>query len=269
MPQRQLLPQAAELIRDNITLALGGMTLYRRPVAFVRALLQRKTPPKTLTLLAFTAGYAADLLVGAGCVSAVRSVYFGLESFGFAPMFTQRAGDGTLRIIEETETSLVLGLRATAGRVPYLPSIAWQGTDLLKLRPDVTTITAPYTDENLTAFPAIPVDVAVIHALAVDAEGNAAINNNLAIDQLLVYAADTVIVTTETYVDRLEPTAERTLIPAAGIDYVCLAPHGAAPTSCYPLYKLRGREFAAYVDACATEGGFSEYLQRFVGESHP
>lgn len=28
------------LIRNNQTIALGGMTIYRRPVAFVRALLQ-------------------------------------------------------------------------------------------------------------------------------------------------------------------------------------------------------------------------------------
>lgn len=263
------LPQVAALVRDKATLALGGMTLYRRPVAFVRALLQRETPPQDLTLLAFTAGYAADLLVGAGCVAAVRSAYFGLESFGFAPMFTQRATAGTLRVVEETETSVVLGLRARAARLPYIASSAWQGTDLLRLRPDVTTIQAPYTGENLTAFPAIPVDIAVIHALAADADGNAAINNNLALDQLLVYAADTVIVTAEQFVERLTPAANHTIIPAAGINYLCHAPNGAAPTSCYPLYPLRGREFAAYVDACTTEDGFAHYLEAFVGEAHP
>jgi len=33
------LADAAALVRDGDTLALGGMTLYRRPVAFARALL--------------------------------------------------------------------------------------------------------------------------------------------------------------------------------------------------------------------------------------
>ena len=269
MPKKITLVQSADLIRDDSTLALGGMTLYRRPVTFVRAILQRETRPKDIQLVAFTAGYAADLLVGAGCVRAIRSVYFGLESFGFAPMFTQQTGAGKLTVIEETETSLVLGLRARAGRVPYLPSVAWQGTDLLALRPDIYTIQDPYTNESLTAFPAIQVDVAVIHALAVDAEGNAAINNNLAVDQLLVYAADTVIVTTESFLERLEPAVDHTLIPAAGIDYVAHTPNGAAPTSCYPLYRMRGREFAAYVDACAREGGFEAYLRDFIKQDHP
>ncbi|MBE0689313.1 MAG: hypothetical protein IH587_04230, partial [Anaerolineae bacterium] len=85
-PQFVTLKSAAQLVQDVMTLALGGMTLYRRPVAFVRALLRRPTPAKDLTLLCFTAGIESDLLVGAGCIKTVRSVYFGLESFGLAPM---------------------------------------------------------------------------------------------------------------------------------------------------------------------------------------
>ena len=59
---------AANLINDSQTIALGGMTLYRRPVAFVRELLRRGSPPRDLTLLCFTAGFESDLLVGAGFV---------------------------------------------------------------------------------------------------------------------------------------------------------------------------------------------------------
>src|SRR5262245_36975735 len=83
------LEEAAALVSDGQTIALGGMTVYRRPVGFVKALLRRDPRPRDLTLLCFTAGYESDLLIGAGCVSTVRSVYFGLESFGLAPMFTE------------------------------------------------------------------------------------------------------------------------------------------------------------------------------------
>lgn len=65
------LPEAAALVRNGDTLALGGMTLYRRPVAFVRELL--KTDTRRLTLLCFTAAYESDLLVGAGRVESVRT----------------------------------------------------------------------------------------------------------------------------------------------------------------------------------------------------
>ena len=62
------LASAVDLVHDGDTLALGGMTLYRRPMAFVRALLvrtllQREPPPRDLTLLCFTAGFESDLLV--------------------------------------------------------------------------------------------------------------------------------------------------------------------------------------------------------------
>ncbi|MCC7451515.1 MAG: CoA transferase subunit A, partial [Anaerolineae bacterium] len=81
------LNDAAQLVKSGDVLGLGGVTLYRRPVAFVRELLRRADRPTDLTLLCFTAGYESDLLIGAGCVSKVRSCYFGLEIFGFAPMF--------------------------------------------------------------------------------------------------------------------------------------------------------------------------------------
>src|SRR5215813_5426643 len=105
------LKEATALVQDGQTIALGGMTVYRRPVAFVRELLRRESRPKDLTLLCFTAGYESDLLVGSGCVGTVRTCYFGLESFGFAPMFTEAAQKGTIHILEETEVSLAMGMR--------------------------------------------------------------------------------------------------------------------------------------------------------------
>src|SRR4051812_13257251 len=82
------LAEAVSLVKSGQTLALGGLTLYRRPIAFVYELLRRPNRPGDLTLLCFTASYESDLLVGAGCVSRVRSCYFGMEAFGLAPMFT-------------------------------------------------------------------------------------------------------------------------------------------------------------------------------------
>jgi glutaconate CoA-transferase subunit A len=244
-------------------LALGGMTLYRRPVAFARALLRRNPRPRDLTLLCFTAGYESDLLVGAGCVSAVRTAYFGLEAFGFAPMFTEAANKGQIRIIEETETSLAMGIRATMAGVGFMPSGAWVGTDLPRLRPDVKTVVDPYSGETLTAFPAIRCDVAVLHGLAGDARGGVLLNNNLGVDVELVHTTDTVIVTVERMVDALERTVDGQFIPAPGPSHIALAPRGAAPTSCYPDYPLSGGELMRYVDAC-NAGRFGDYLAAFV-----
>jgi glutaconate CoA-transferase subunit A len=256
------LQQAAALIRDDQTIALGGMTLYRRPVAFVLELLRREPRPRTLTLLCFTAGYESDLLVGAGCVSTVRSVYFGLESFGLAPMFTEAANRGVLNIVEETEASIVMGMRAQMGGGIHAVS-GLIGTDLLKLRPDVKTIIDPYTGEELTAFPAIGCDVAILHGLEGDPQGNVKLNNNLGIDIELIYIANTIIVTVERVVTRVERSTDGVLIPAPGAQYIVHAPRGAWPTSCYPEYPVAGNELLRYIDAC-NGGHFEEYLTELL-----
>lgn len=264
MNDRQIsLQDAANLIQDGQTIAFGGMTLYRRPVAFVYELLRRKNPPKDLTLLCFTAGYESDLLVGAGCVKIVRSAYFGLESFGLAPMFTQSAQRGEIEIIEETEASIVMGIRAKLAGVGFMPASAWIGTDLPKLRPDVAKLTDPYTQQEQIAFPAIQCDVAILHGLEADYEGNVKINNNLGIDLELVYVADTVIATVERLVDQVEPMPQYTIIPAPGVDHIAIAEHGANPTSCYPLYPVDGVRLMRYVDACNADH-FKDYLQNEV-----
>jgi glutaconate CoA-transferase subunit A len=255
--------EAAALVPDGCTLALGGMTLYRRPVAFVRWLLGRPVLPRHLTLLAFTAGYESDLLIGAGCVSAIRTCYAGLEAFGFAPMFTATAQAGTLRVIEETEASLAFGIRAGLAGVGFMPGRGWLGTDLPRLRPDVKTVIDPYSGEVLMAFPAIHCDVAVVHALEADGDGNIALNHNTGVDEDLVYLADRLIVTVERRVEKVERTLDRLVMPGIGVDYLVLAPQGAAPTSCYPLYPISGRELVAYVEACAA-GQFNDYLQAWL-----
>ena len=235
--------------------------LYRRPVAFVRELLRRSDPPTDLTLLCFTAGYESDLLVGAGCVSRTRTCYFGLEAFGLAPMFTQAANQGTIRVVEETEASLAFGIRAQMAGVGFMPSTAWLGTYLLALRPDVKTIADPYSGEELVAFPAITCDVAVIHALATDRRGNVRLNKNLGIDPELAVIAPQVIVTAEEVVDSLSSDVQ---LPGVMVTAVVHVPRGAWPTSCYPRYPIGGGELLRYVEACAN-GQFDDYLHTITG----
>ncbi len=262
---RLSLPEAAALVHDGQTLALGGNMLYRRPVAFVYELLRRPNPPRDLTLLAFTAAYAADLLVGAGCVRRTRTCYFGLEAFGFAPMFTQAANRGEIEVWEESEASIAFGLRATLAGVGFMPSTAWLGTDLLRLRPDVRTVRDPYSGQELVAFPAIRPDVAVIHALVADRHGNARLNKNLGIDPELALAATTVIITAERVVERLEADVH---IPGPLVNAVVETPRGAQPSSCYPQYPIAGGELLRYVEMCA-EGRFEAYLQGVLKRGAP
>src|SRR3972149_6174382 len=130
--KRRSLEQALALVPDEgAVLALGGTTLYRRPMAFSLALRRRflsSGRPARLTLLCFTAGVESDVLVGAGMVARVRTCYFGLEIFGFAPSFTAAVHAGRLEVVEESEASLAMGIRARLGRGGGMAPTAGVGT---------------------------------------------------------------------------------------------------------------------------------------------
>ena len=261
--KRITLPEAAELVHSGMLLALGGVTLYRRPIAFVRALLrhyQETTQPTDLSLLAFTAGLESDLLVGAGMIRQVRSCYFGLEIFGLAPMFSYFASQGRIEILEETEASLAFGLRAQMAGVGFMPGRAWIGTDLPRLRQDVKTITDPYSGEELMAFPAIRPDVAVIHALRADPEGNAQIGDNKGVDGELALTAERVVITA----DEIVPELQKADIVASFVDAVVPAVGGALPTSCHPLYPFDGEAFLRYTGQVSDPDSFARFLDTWL-----
>ncbi|HTP09974.1 MAG TPA: CoA-transferase [Anaerolineae bacterium] len=248
------LSEAVKLVKSGDIVSLGGMNLYRRPVAFVRELL--KSDVRDLTLLNFTSSYESDLLIGAGRVKTLRTCYCGLESFGLAPMFTAHATSSDLQMIEETEASIAFGLRATLSGVGFMPGQGWIGTDMLKVRPDVKVIDDPYSGQPVVAFPAQRVDVAIIHAPLADRFGNARLMGNLAIDQEISLVAKTVIITAEEIVDGLGAPIDLTGLSTTAIVHT---PRGAWPTSCYPHYHLDGEEILRYIDACAA-GKFVEYV---------
>jgi glutaconate CoA-transferase subunit A len=252
------------LIQPDSMLAIGGMTLYRRPVAFVLQLIKyaiQNHLSYQITLLSFTGGYEGDLLVGAGLVKTVRSCYFGLEIFGFAPMFTYYGNRGELDIMEETEASLAFGLRAQMAGIGFMPGRGWIGTDLTKLRPDVKTIVDPYNGERLMAVPAIKPNVAIIHALKADPHGNAIIGKNKALDEELSITADVVILTAEEIVSELDQAD----IVAPFVDFVIEAPHGAKPSSCHPKYGLDGNTLLEYTSLVHDPGSFNQYIQSVLG----
>jgi len=256
---------AARLVRRGDTLGIGGMTLYRKPMAFVRELIRAET--NDLTLLAFTSAFEAELLAAAGLISTLRTCYFGLEFLGLAPRLRRATEEGCIRIIEETEYSIAIGLQATLMRVPYLPSRDTEvGTDYFRIRPDLMRAPCPVTGEMLTWFPAVAPRVAVIHVPMADEQGNAWLGGQHCVDSQLAMAAQTTIVTAERIVSSGEI---RDLQGGAGlvtfmVDAVVEAPGGAHPTSCYPDYAVDVVHIARYLKAARREKSAQGYLDRYV-----
>src|SRR5437868_3928519 len=119
MDKQCSLREALSAVTPGTRVALGGMTLYRRPVAAALAL--AASGIRDLELVTLTGGIETDLLIGAGCVRSLRSCYTGLEIVGLAPHFTRAAQDGLIRIVEETEYTLSYAVQAGAMRLPFLP----------------------------------------------------------------------------------------------------------------------------------------------------
>lgn len=129
------LAEAARLVRAGDVIGIGGMTLHRKPMAFVRELVRLQQ--SEFTLVSFTSSFEAELLAAACALKAIRACYMGLEYLGLAPQLRRATEAGAVQVIEETEYSIVMGLQAQLMRVPYLPSRDCElGTDYFKIRAD-------------------------------------------------------------------------------------------------------------------------------------
>lgn len=253
------LAAAAARVPSGCVLGVGGMTLYRRPVALVRELIRAGV--RDLELIAFTGGIETDLLIGAGRVRKLRSCYVGLETFGLAPMFTAGAPAGGFELVEETEVTIALGLRAALARLDFMPHRGLLGTDLMKVRPDLRTVRSPYSDDEYLAVPPLRPQVALLHGPRADRDGNVFLGGNLAVDRELAGLADTTIVSVEEVVERLPPFEAD--LPGHVVDLVVEVPGGARPGSCWPCYPLDGPGLLGYL-AAAHLGRFDDWLAAFT-----
>jgi glutaconate CoA-transferase subunit A len=143
--------------------------------------------------------------------------------------------------------------------------------------PDLRTVTSPYDGQELLAMPALPLDVAFIHANRADARGNGQyLGPDWFFDDLFALAAQKTFMSCEKVVateDFLKEGSERTLhINRMMTHGVIEAPHGAHFTHCIPDYQRDEafqREYAetakspelwqAFVEKYIAIGGESEY----------
>jgi len=262
--KRMDLAQALQQIRNGDTIGIGGMTLYRKPMAFVRGLVRRQL--RDLTVMGMCSGFEAELLAASGSLGTLRTCYFGLEFLGLAPILRKAVEQGRVKVVEETEYTIAVGLQAALMRVPYLPSRDCEvGTDFFRIRPDLRRAPCPVTGEELTWFPALAPRVAIIHAPMADEQGHTWLGGQHSVDAQLAMAADYTIVTAEKIVTTAEIKAAQ---GGAGlvsfmVDAVVEVPGGAHPTSCYPDYPLDVVHLTNYLRQ-ARSGSASQYLSQYV-----
>lgn len=261
------LSEAVGLINNGDLLGVGGMSLYRRPMVLTREIIRQGI--KDLGILTFIAGLPSDLLIGTNCATQIRSCYVGFEMFGLAPNYRRASENGELEIVEETEVTIVLGLKATLLQVPHLPTRGIRCTDVMKVRKDLKEYTCPLSGEKLVAMPPIKPDVSIIHVSMADRIGNAHIDGAVWLDEDLAKASEKVIISAEKIVETEEiiRAPGRANIPHFMVDAVVRAPFGAHPTSCFPYYTYDINQIRKYLELSEDQKGFSEYLEEYVYQS--
>ena len=269
---RQKLMTSADVIaelRSGMRVGIGGWVSRRKPMSLVRAIC--RSDLTGLHVISY-GGPDVGMLLAAGKVSKLTYGFVSLDSIPLEPHFRAARQAGGLEVAEYDEGMLQWGLYAAACRLPFLPSRAGLGSDVMSVNPDLRTVRSPYGDgEELVAVPALHLDAALVHASRADAHGNAQfLGPDPYFDDLFCMAADRAYVSCE----QILPTAE--LVAAAPVQTLRIqrwmvrgvieAPHGAHFTSCDPDYG-RDEEFQRdYAAAAGDAAAWAAFRARYLDQ---
>jgi len=274
--KRSTLDDLVAELRPGMTVGIGGWGSRRKPMAAVRAIC--RSGVDGLTVVTY-GGPDVGLLCATGKVRRVVTGFVTLDSIPLDPHWRAARQQGRVELTELDEGMLYLGLQAAAWRVPFLPTRAGLGSDVLVVNPELRTVRSPYGDgpfadpaddgADLVAVPALRLDLAIVHANRADTAGNAQfLGPDRYFDELYLGAAARRFVTAEKVVDEGALASEGPLAAVTAhrllTDAVVEAPLGAHFTSCDPDY---GRDEAfqrAYVEAAKDPAAFAAFRASYV-----
>ena len=258
--------QVVARLEDGMTLGIGGWGPRRKPMALVREIL--RSPLKELTVVAY-GGADVGMLCAAGKVKKLVFAFVSLDFIPLEPYFRAARQAGAIEVMEIDEGLFMLGLKAAAMRVPYIPTRVGLGTDVLKHNPELQLVDSPYDARQWVAMPALPLDAALLHVDRADARGVCQVKGpDLYMDDLFARAAKRTYVTCDELVEpeafEAGDEARYVFWERAQTTGVVHAPCGAHPSSCAPLYGFDVKHFKEYVASAKEEGGWAAYYERYI-----
>lgn len=270
MADKRMTPEGVVThLRSGMTIGIGGWGSRRKPMALVRAIL--RSDLTDLTVVSY-GGPDVGLLCAAGRIRKLVYGFVSLDSIALDPHFRAARQAGSLEVAEYDEGMLYWGLYAAALRLPFLPTRAGLGSDVMTTNPDLRIVEDPYGGEALVAMPALHLDAALVHMNRADARGNAQfLGPDPYFDDLYCLAADQAFVSCERVVSTEElgaaahPATLR--INRLSVTGVVEAPGGAHFTSCVPDYP-RDEEFQRrYVAAAADPQAWDAFVAAYLSGS--
>jgi glutaconate CoA-transferase subunit A len=239
-------------LRSGMTIGIGGWGSRRKPMSLVREILRSNLDD--LTIVSY-GGPDVGLLCAAGKVAKVVYGFVSLDSIPLEPHFRVARQTASVDVVELDEGMFQWGLYAAANRLPFLPTRAGLGSDVLKYNPQLKLVKSPYEDgEEFVAMPALELDVALIHMNRADESGNGQfLGPDFFFDDIFCLAAKHRFMSCEKIVATRDLLSEGSLhtlkINRTMVDGVIEAPGGAHFTECPPDY---GRDEAFQKEYAAT-----------------
>jgi glutaconate CoA-transferase, subunit A len=255
------LPQAvSDLVHDGDTLAIEGSEQLV-PFATVDEVIRQKR--RGLTLVRTAADGVADRLVGAGCVGTLLTTSAGRGLHRLADAL-DGSWPGPLTFEEHSVGGLVHRYVAGASGVPFAVLRSYAGTDVALDSPSVSTVTCPFTGEQLTAVAALTPDVAFVHAQAADRAGNVLLRGGGGLVKESVFAARRTVVTVEELVDELPapPT-----LPGFVVTAVAVVPGGAKPSAVPGHYDRDDPAYTAWDAISRDRAAFTRWREELEEKS--
>jgi glutaconate CoA-transferase subunit A len=281
--------EAAAEIKNGDTIIIAGFVIWRKPMAIIYEMVRQQK--KDLHLIMANPSIDVDVLVGAGCLKIWESNYCGMELFGkIGNNFARAVQEGKLIYEDYGHYHTVLRLQAGAMGVPFLPSWACLGTDLLnpdydmlgraglrdgsnpriprekfKIVPDTF-----YGEGDLVLVPAARADVCIAHVQKIGEQGTVRIDGQRFADVEAMKAADKLIVMAEEVVPeeelRRDPSAN--VLPHFRVDAYVECPYGAHPTGVFGYYYADGAFMSDYYsNHSRTQEAFNKWADQWIMSS--
>ena len=260
---RVSIDEVAAAVQPGMTIGIGGWGSRRKPMALVRALARKGLTD--LTVVSF-GGPDVGLLIAAGAVRRVVTGFVSLDSIPLEPHYRRARQAGTVELTEFDEGMMHFGLLAASQRLPFLPTRAGLGSDVLAVNPGLRSVRSPYDDgEEFVAVPALRLDVALVHMNRADSFGNGQyLGPDPYFDDLFCLAADRAFVSCERIVPALAGPPQSMLINRAMACAVVETPGGAHFTSCVPDYGRDEAFQSEYAKAAASEETWEPFRKTYL-----
>src|ERR1700691_2021892 len=223
---------------------------------------------RDLTMVGPISDILFDQMIGAGCVSRVMAAWVGNVSAGGGYCFrraVEHAVPRKIEVVDYSNFTMALALHGAALCVPFLPTYATLGSDLLKKNGNLREFPSPVSEEKLVAVRALRPDVAILHVQRADTHGNAHIWGSLGVAVDGARAARKVIVVAEQIVepDVIASDPNRTLVPGFLVAAVVHQPWGAHPSPVQGCYNRDHAFFSEYHEQTRELAGFEDWLERW------